>query len=66
MKLMALIETEVFVNQNNGVTIKQSCWPDEDQMIILNGGQVELVMLELQKILKQNQFSLIVQEGEEE
>lgn len=58
MKLMALLETHVFLNQNGGVTIRQMDYPEPTQMVVLNGDQVELVMLELQRLLKENKFTM--------
>lgn len=59
MKLMALLETEVFVNEHGGVTILQKCWPVEDSVVCLFGDQVELVAMELAKLCKENVFDIV-------
>jgi hypothetical protein len=64
MKLMALQETHVYLNDAGGVSIRQVGWPDDDQLVALNGDQVELVMLELQRLLAENKFSMEIQEDE--
>lgn len=63
---MALQETHVFTNQGGGVTIVQKMWPDPDQTITIFGDQVELVMLELQKLLSENKFTMEMDEEEGE
>ena len=65
MKLMALLETEVFLNEQGGVTILQKCWPDEDSVICLFGDQIELVAMELAKLSKENVFDIVDRSAEE-
>jgi hypothetical protein len=37
-------ETYVFPNQGGSITIKQRCWPDEDQMVSIPVHYVELMI----------------------
>jgi hypothetical protein len=65
MKLMATFETHVFTNEGGGVTIRQKCWPEDDVTVVLCGDQIELVMLELQRLLTENKFTMEMPEEEE-
>lgn len=57
MKLKAMYETEVFENKGGGVSIKQIAI-DGDQLIALYGDQIELVHLELGRLLASRKFHM--------
>lgn len=36
-------EIEIFMNEDDGITIKQKCWPEGDQVIFFNHEHAEIV-----------------------
>lgn len=53
MKIEQQFETEVFINGNGSITIKQDQWPEENQIITIQLCNVDLVVSELKKLKKE-------------
>lgn len=53
MKIEQQFETEVFINANGSITIKQDQWPEETQIITIQLCNVDLVISELKKLKKE-------------
>lgn len=53
MKIEQQFETEVFINANGSITIKQDQWPEETPIITIQLCNVDLVISELKKLIKE-------------
>lgn len=53
MKIEQQFETEVFINANGSITIKQDQWPEETQIITIQLCNIDLVISELKKLKKE-------------